>query len=61
MHILQDMCQTIAGGQKSGDVEVDGIPLEASFCDLTDLAVDSEDNLYIAGGAGYNVRKLAIE
>ena len=52
---------TIAGGQKSGDVEVDGIPLEASFCDLTDLAVDSEDNLYIAGGAGYNVRKLAIE
>lgn len=55
------MCQLLQEDRKSGDVEVDGIPLEASFCDLTDLAVDSEDNLYIAGGAGYNVRKLAIE
>lgn len=52
---------TIAGGVKSGDVEIDGIPLEASFCDPSDIAVDSEDNLYIAGGGGYNVRKLAIE
>lgn len=52
---------TVAGGAKSGDVEIDGSPLEASFCDPSDIAVDSEDNLYIAGGAGYNVRKLAIE
>ena len=26
-----------------------------------DIAMDSEENFYIAGGAGLNVRKLAIE
>lgn len=52
---------TIAGGVKSGDVEVDGLPLEATFSDARDIAVDSEDNFYIAGGTAFNVRKLAIE
>ena len=52
---------TIAGGQRSEEVETDGLPLEASFRDARDIAVDSEDNFYIAGGQSFNVRKLAIE
>lgn len=52
---------TIAGGNESKDTEFDGLPLEASFRGLRDIAVDSEDNFYIAGGNAYNVRKLAIE
>lgn len=52
---------TIAGGSASDEVETDGLPLEATFKDLRDIAVDSEDNFYIAGGSSYNIRKLAIE
>lgn len=52
---------TIAGGQRSEEVETDGLPLEASFRDARDIAVDSEDNFYIAGGNSNNIRKLAIE
>ncbi len=52
---------TVAGGTKSTDKEVDGNPLESTFFIPHDVAADSEDNLYIAGGDGKNVRKLAIE
>lgn len=52
---------TVAGGKESGDEEFDGLPLESTFRGLRDIAVDSEDNFYIAGGDAYNIRKLAIE
>lgn len=55
------MVTTVAGGTKSGDFEVDGLPSEATFLSPHDIAVDSEDNFYIAGGDARNIRKLAIE
>ena len=36
-------------------------PLEALFNQPQDIAVDSDDNLYIAGGGDRTVRKLSIE
>ena len=50
-----------AGGTMSGETETDGLPLECTFLYPKDIAMDSEENFYIAGGAGLNVRKLAIE
>lgn len=50
-----------AGGTISGETETDGLPLECTFLYPKDIAMDSEENFYIAGGAGLNVRKLAIE
>ena len=54
---------TIAPGGRpvSGETETDGLPLECTFLYPKDIAMDSEENFYIAGGAGLNVRKLAIE
>lgn len=52
---------TVAGGAESKDTETDGLPLEATFKFPKDIAMDSDENFYIAGGAGLNVRKFAIE
>lgn len=53
---------TIAGtGKQSGDIQIDGLPLKSTFKNPVDIAVDSDDNFYIAEDDGCNVRKLAIE
>jgi hypothetical protein len=45
------------GGQVNSDTE----PLDARFNSAQDIAVDSEDNFYIAGGWDRTIRKLSIE
>jgi hypothetical protein len=46
-----------SGGQTNSDTE----PLDAQFNSPQDIAADSEDNFYIAGGWDRTVRKLSIE
>lgn len=45
------------GGETNSDTE----PLDARFDSPQDIAVDSEDNFYIAGGWDNTIRKLSIE
>lgn len=45
----------------SGQVNSDTEPTDARFDSPQDIAVDSEDNFYIAGGWDRTVRKMSIE
>jgi hypothetical protein len=51
---------TVAG-QFRVDTNMDGLPLESTFNDPQDIAVDSEDNFYICEQISKTIRKLAIE
>ena len=60
--ISGDQVSVVAGKPGSGgQVNSDTEPLDARFNFAQDIAVDSEDNFYIAGGWDRTVRKLSIE
>jgi hypothetical protein len=54
------MVTTVAGRYRvTGGL--DGLPLESTFNDPQDIAVDSEDNFFIVEQGAKTIRKLAIE
>ena len=60
--ISGDQVEIVAGSPgQSGQVNSDTEPLDARFNSPQDIAVDSEDNFYIAGGWDRTIRKLSIE
>ena len=60
--ISGDYVETVAGKPGvGGQVNSDTEPLDAQFNSPQDIAADSEDNFYIAGGWDRTVRKLSIE
>jgi hypothetical protein len=60
--ISGDQVEVVAGAPgQSGQVNSDSEPLDARFNSPQDIAVDSEDNFYIAGGWDRTIRKLSIE
>ncbi len=57
-----DQVEPVAGAYGQwGEVNSSTDPLLARFNSPQDLAVDSEDNIYIAGGWDRTIRKLSIE
>ena len=60
--IVGDQVELVAGKPgNGGQVNSATEPLDARFDSPQDIAVDSEDNFYIAGGWDRVVRKLSIE
>ena len=60
--ISGDQVDVVAGKPgTSGETNSDAEPLDARFNSPQDIAADSEDNFYIAGGWDRTVRKLSIE
>jgi len=60
--ISGDQVDVVAGAPgQGGQVNSDTEPLDARFNSPQDIAVDSEDNFYIAGGWDRTIRKLSIE
>lgn len=60
--ISGDAVEVVAGKTNSISPLVNGTnPLEATFCEPRNLAIDFEGNYYIAGGSDRSVRKLSIE
>ncbi len=58
--ISGDLVEVVAGRPGSSG-EINGDPLDSRFNSPQDIAVDFEDNFYIAGGWDGAVRKLSIE
>ena len=54
------MVTTVAGRYRETG-GIDGLPLESTFNDPQDIAIDSEDNFFIVEQGAKTVRKLAIE
>ncbi|MDR2413498.1 MAG: hypothetical protein LBD64_00740 [Odoribacteraceae bacterium] len=54
------MVTTVAGRYRATG-GLDGLPLESTFNDPQDIAVDSEDNFFIVEQGAKTIRKLAIE
>lgn len=60
--ISGDAVSIVAGNSGSISPLVNGTnPLEATFCEPRNLAIDFEGNYFIAGGSDRTVRKLSIE
>ena len=60
--ISGDAVEIVAGNPSSNSPLVNGTnPLEATFNEPRNLAIDFEGNYYIAGGSDRTVRKLSIE
>jgi hypothetical protein len=60
--ISGDAVEVVAGMVGSISPLVNGTnPLEATFCEPRNLAIDFEGNYFIAGGSDRTVRKLSIE
>ena len=60
--VVGDQVEIVAGKPgNSGQVNSDTEPTDARFNSPEDIAVDSEDNFYIAGGWDRTVRKMSIE